>query len=310
MQEEQEDVITTVQIQGNDMQILKEKASIDIQVSTAKAFPRDIRRATENSLYTATMDVETAETCTYAVPRGDKSITGPSVYLARILMQNWGNLRGESKVTEEGQTTVTSEAIVWDLENNFAIKCTVKRSIMTKNGRMNADMITVTGNAANAIALRNAAFNVIPRAITDKVYKAVQDKIIGDEEKFDKRLKDVLAGFKKVYDKDEKEVIALVGKKELDQITKGDLVVLVGVARTLKDGEVNADLVFKVNKTGADKKADLKAKQAEAKKDDAPAANENTAETPAADQATVETKAPEVKKESILGGEQGKIVLP
>lgn len=300
----EEDKITIDQVQGDDMLILKEKASIDIQVSTAKAYPRNIKRALENSIFTATIDVETAETCTYAVPRGDKPITGPSVHLARILMQNWGNLRGESRVTKEGPTTITSEAIVWDLETNMAIKCTVDRSIMTKTGRMSADMVTVTGNAANAIALRNAAFNVIPRSITDSVYRAAQNKIIGDEEKFDKRLKDVLAGFKKVYNKEVLEVIALVGKKDIDQITKGDLVVLVGVARALKDGEINPELVFKVNKTGADKKADLKQKQ--------------QAENKVADQdppATAEDKAPAeevpAKEKSVLaGGEQGKIKLP
>lgn len=35
-------------------------------------------------------------------------------------------------------------------------------------------MITVTGNAANSIAYRNAVFAVIPKAITDRIYYAAQ----------------------------------------------------------------------------------------------------------------------------------------
>lgn len=128
---------------------------------------------------------------------------------------------------------------------------------------MSDDMITVTGNAANAIALRNAIFGIIPRAIVDKVYDASQKKIIGDEEGFAKRVKDVFAGFKKVYSKDEAAVLSLVGKAKIDQLTKGDLVVLIGVGQALKDGDVTADVVFKPEtKTGDEKKADMKNNQA------------------------------------------------
>jgi hypothetical protein len=259
----EEDQITAITIQGNEMAMLREKASIDIQVSTAKAYPRDMQKALSNSIFTVTMDVETASTCTYSVPRGGKAITGPSVHLAKILMQNWGNIRGETKVIEIGQRDITSQSVIWDLENNAALKVEVKRSIMTKTGRMTDDMITVTGNAANAIALRNAIFGIIPRAIVDKVYDASQKKIIGDDEGFAKRIKDVFAGFKKVYGKDESDVLALVGKAKIDQLTKGDVVVLIGVGQALKDGDVTADIVFKpATKTGEEKKADLKDKQA------------------------------------------------
>jgi len=261
----EDDQITAITIQGNEMAMLREKASIDIQVSTAKAYPRDMQKALSNSIFTVTMDIETASTCTYSVPRGGKAITGPSVHLAKILMQNWGNIRGETKVIEIGQRDITSQSVIWDLENNAALKVEVKRSIMTDKGtkRMTDDMITVTGNAANSIALRNAIFGIIPRAIVDKVYSASQQKIIGDDQNFAKRVKDVLAGFKKVYDKDEAAVLPLVGKAKIDQLTKGDLVVLIGVAQALKDGDVTAEMVFKpAVKTGDEKKADLKNNQA------------------------------------------------
>src|SRR5687768_13694267 len=76
----------------------QDKAAIDMQISTAKAYPRNIKRSTENAIAIVTIDAETAKTCTYSVPRGGKPITGPSVHLAKILAQVWGNLRIEAKV--------------------------------------------------------------------------------------------------------------------------------------------------------------------------------------------------------------------
>src|SRR5690606_31811600 len=100
----------------------QDKAAIDVQIATAKHYPRNIKRSTENALAIATMDKQTAETCTYAVPRGGKKITGPSVHLARILAQTWGNLRIEAKVVDISATQLTSEAVCFDLETNLAIK--------------------------------------------------------------------------------------------------------------------------------------------------------------------------------------------
>src|SRR5690606_33783957 len=136
------------------MLVLREKASIDIQISTAHAFPRNIKQCVDDALYMATMDVETAMTCGYSVPRGGKAITGPSTHLAKIIMQNWGNFRAEAKVINVTSKYVESEAVAWDLQKNVAVKVCVKRSIITKSGTMSDDMVIVTGNAANSIALR------------------------------------------------------------------------------------------------------------------------------------------------------------
>jgi len=193
----------------------QDKAAIDVQISTAKAYPRNIKRSTENALTIVTLDKETAATCTYSVPRGGKAITGPSVHLAKILAQVWGNLRCEAKVVAIDPRQITSEAICFDLENNLAIKTQVKRSIMGKTGRFNDDMITVTGNAANSIALRNAILSVIPRAIVDKVYNSAKEVITGDvsnKTKLIARRKQVFDGLKDTYSLTEKEILSAIGK--------------------------------------------------------------------------------------------------
>lgn len=229
----------------------QDKAMVDVQISTAKAFPRNIKRATENAIAIVTMDVATASTCTYSVPRGGKAITGPSVHLAKILAQVWGNMRCEAKVIGNDGKQITSQAIAFDLENNLAIKAEVKRSIMTKTGRMSDDMIVVTGNAANSIALRNAIISVIPRAIVDKIYNEAKKTITGDisdATKLIARRKQVFDGLRDTYNLKDAEILSVVGKAAIDHITPDDLVVIIGVAQAIKDGDTTVDASFKAGK--------------------------------------------------------------
>ena len=125
---------------STDIVYQQDKAQIDMQISTAKAYPRNITRSVENAIAIVTMDKQTASTCSYSLPRGGKTISGPSVHLAKILAQSWGNLRVEAKVVSIDRTQITSQAVAFDLENNLAIKVEVKRSIMSRKGRFNEDM--------------------------------------------------------------------------------------------------------------------------------------------------------------------------
>ena len=239
-----------------DMSIIysQDKAAIDTQIATAKAYPRNMKKAVENSVFIVTLDEETAATCSYSLPRSGKVITGPTVHLAKIIAQNWGNLRIEAKVVSIDRTTLTSQAVAFDLENNLAIKVEVKRSIMTKTGRMNDDMITVTGNASNAIAMRNAILNVIPKAIIDKIYNEAKNKITGDlsdDTKLTVKRKKVFDGFKTTYDVSEQEVLQAIGKAAIEHITQDDLVVLIGIGQAIKDGDTTVDMAFRPKKTNA-----------------------------------------------------------
>lgn len=243
--------IEKVEVIDSSIVYSQDKAQIDVQIATAKAYPRNIKRAMENALAIVTIDKETAETCTYSVPRGGKPITGPSVHLAKILAQVWGNMRVEAKVVSIDATQVTSEAVCFDLETNLAIKTQVKRSIVGSKGRFNADMITVTGNAANSIAMRNAILSVIPKAIVDKVYNTAKAEITGDVSEPTKliaRRKQVFDGLKNTYELTEKEILSAIGKAAIDHVTADDLVVLIGIGRAIKDGDTDVDSAFKGKK--------------------------------------------------------------
>jgi hypothetical protein len=238
----------------------QDRANIDSQVSTAKQYPRDIQKSVNNAIFTATMDKETASSCTYSVPRGGKPITGPSVNLARILVQSWGNLRAEAKVIDITDKHVISQATCWDIENNVAVKVEVRRSIMTKSGRMNDDMITVTGNAGNAIAYRNAVYSVIPKAVIDKVYRSAMGLLTGDisdETKLIKQRNKVVEGLKKAYGVTDEEILYAIGKSKLEYIGADEIVVLIGIGTAIKDGDTTVQDAFKKQVTKTDKKPTL-----------------------------------------------------
>lgn len=243
--------IVKIEESSYDVVYQQDRASIDTMIATAKAYPRNITRSTQNALAIATLDIQTASTCTYSLPRGGKPITGVSVHCAKILAQSWGNMRVEAKVVLIDDKHVTSQAVAFDLENNLAIKVEVKRSIVGRSGRFNDDMITVTGNAANAIALRNAILSVIPRAVVDKVYRGAMETITGDVSdatKLVKKRKQVVDALKDTYSVTEKEILDAIGKASIDHIQADEIVVLIGIGQAIKDGDTTIEEAFRSKK--------------------------------------------------------------
>ena len=244
-----------------------EKANVDVQVATAKQFPRNVTRAIQNSIVMATIDPETAQMMRYALPRGGKPITGPSVHLAKLIVSNWGNIRAEAKVVQITDSQVVSRGTCWDLENNVATAIEVRRNIKGKDGqRFSDDMITVVGNAANSIAFRNAVFSVIPKAVTDKVYRAAQECITGDlsdEAKLLQKRTNCLKFFNDEYGITEEEVIKLCGKQTVNQIKAEEIALMLGIYQSLKDGDTTVEEVMEPIRKEK-KKDDIAAAAAEA----------------------------------------------
>jgi hypothetical protein len=134
------------------------KAELDTRITTAHAFPRSIQTVVQSILSLATLDEKTAETMMYALPRGNKPILGPSIRLAEIVSQCFGNCVSESRVVaiDRVNKIISAEGLFTDLQTNSTVKASVERRISDKHGRLYSDdMIAVTGNAARSIARRN-----------------------------------------------------------------------------------------------------------------------------------------------------------
>ena len=161
------------------------RSEIDIQIATAKQYPRDINRVLNTIATYATMDKETAEDCFYVLRRKDANgndnvIEGLSIRMAEIIAGAWGNLRVQTRIIGNDGRKITAQAVCHDLETNFAVCKTVDRRITTKSGKTySEDMQDVTGNAAASIAFRNAVLAVIPKAVTKRVIKEVMKVALG-----------------------------------------------------------------------------------------------------------------------------------
>jgi hypothetical protein len=242
----------------------QQRAEYDIQIATAKKYPRDLTRVKNNCVALVTMDKEIADSCRYALPRGGKTLSGPTVHMARIMVQQYGNVRVEARIKQITDKQVISEAVCFDLETNYACKVEVRRSITGKQGRFNDDMITVTGNASNAIALRNAILNVIPKGITDIVYKSAMQMITGDlsdETKLVAARAKAIQGFKDNYNVTEKELLKAMGLNSVNQIKSEQMADLRGMAQSLKDGDSTVEEMFErveIKKTEVKPKTEYK----------------------------------------------------
>ncbi|MCP1852871.1 hypothetical protein J2R80_006694 [Bradyrhizobium sp. USDA 4541] len=173
------------------------RAEIDGQIATAKMYPRNVSRAIGNIKSLATLDEETAAESLYALVRKKKqqnrgggdstdtanaAIEGPSIRLAEIAAQCWGNCRIEAHVVTVNKKDKYVEAVgtFHDLETNMASTATVRRRISTSSGNLfSEDMITVTGNAACSIAKRNAILAGIPRGVYRPAYHAAREVVAG-----------------------------------------------------------------------------------------------------------------------------------
>lgn len=156
------------------------RSEIDMQISTAHAFPRDEEKALAKMARLACMDEDTAADCFYQLKRKkadgeEEEINGLSVRMAEIIASCWGNLRVQARIIGNDGRWITAQGVCHDLESNYAVSKEVKRRITTKQGyTFSEDMQVVTGNAACAIAYRNAVLAVVPKAVTNSVINRVR----------------------------------------------------------------------------------------------------------------------------------------
>lgn len=268
--EVEEGVTLTVVDGGTAMEAI-DRAALDVQIMTAKRFPRDITKCKRDALTLATLDEETAGSMFYALKRGNKTIDGPSARLAEVVAYSWQNLRAESDIIAIDEQHVTAMGMCFDLERNVAVRVRVKRRITGSDGRRyNEDMIVVTGNAAAAIALRNAVFKIVPFALIKPIYQAARKTAIGEAASHAQLVQNWIEYFGKMSVKEE-QICAFLGVHGIEAITQDHLYTLAGLKTALKDGETTIEEAFSNrqadNSAGPDLNERIRNKNGGAKKD-------------------------------------------
>lgn len=104
---------------GALVEIEQSRAMAEIQSALvmAKRFPRDQIAARDNILQACTRS-KLAEDATYNFVRGGEDITGPTIRLAEVMAQGWGNMEFGIRELDQRPGWSTAQAFAWDLETN------------------------------------------------------------------------------------------------------------------------------------------------------------------------------------------------
>jgi hypothetical protein len=225
-----------------------DRASIDMQISTARAYPRSVAKCLVEVESLALLDEETAESMFYALPRGrgsdKKFIEGPSVRLAELMAYSWGNLRVDSGIISEDARSITAQSTTFDLEKNVAVRVQVKRRITDSRGkRYGDDMIGVTSQAAISIALRNSVFRVVPRVYVDRIFDKARKVVLGEMGTFEMRRNKAIEYFTAKGITNE-QIFEVLGIRGMDDFQGDQYLALKGLFTAIKTGETTLKDAF------------------------------------------------------------------
>ncbi len=226
------------------------RMEIDIQIATAKRWPRSIQNALQEAETLATLDKDVAKSCWYSLKRKDKDagtklIEGPSVRLAEIFAYSWGNLRTGTRISGETDRFVIAQSGCIDLEKNIGFTAEVRRRISYSNGgRYNDDMIATTANAASSIAFRNAVFRLIPLSYVNRILSRARATAIGSGETIEE-LRDQWIGHWESKGVRPEELFRALEVKGKADITIASIETMIGFDTAIKDGETSLDSIFR-----------------------------------------------------------------
>jgi hypothetical protein len=229
-------------------------AEIDKQIATAKRYPRpDDRILLQRKIIPrVTLTPEVAEACTYSLPRGNKNIEGPSIRLAEILFQSWGNCRVASEYLgiDRENGLVLVRAAFFDLETNALSQAVEPRRITGRSGALfSPDMIAVTAKAAAAIAKRNAILGGISAGVVRESYQAAYNYALGDDEKeFDARKAKAMKGFADRFGIEPPDVFKLLQIADESQMRPRHLPILRGFFNAMVQGEETYESLMRLRK--------------------------------------------------------------
>jgi len=169
---------------GIEAIVQREDTEYKSAVVVAKRFPRD-----EAAAYTAIIKAckrpGMAEKARYAFPRGNKTVTGPSVALAREMARAWGNVRYGLRVVSLDDEQVHIRGYAVDLETNTYVEFEDRfaRLVQRKDGNRTIwvspderDLRELV-NRRGAICVRNALLQVLPSDVTEDAEREAAETV-------------------------------------------------------------------------------------------------------------------------------------
>jgi hypothetical protein len=241
---------TPQEVNAISLAAITARAEIDGQIATAKAFPRNVKLALERCLSQATFNAAVAQKCIYRLPRGGQTIEGPSVRLAEIVANAWGNVRFGSRVIEETATSIVVQGFAHDLETNTAFSSEIRVRITNKQGqRYNDDMITIAANAGQSKALRNAIFRVVPRVFVDEIVERCKVTIEKEGPTISDQWSKAAEYGAKQWGLQPVQILTLVDKQTPSELTYDDLITIRSVFEEVKSDKEKLAEYFPATKS-------------------------------------------------------------
>jgi len=243
------------------IEVASARAAQEVQAAMiiAKRFPRD-----ETQSYTRIMHAcrrkTLADHAMYAYPRGGTLVTGPSIRLAEVLAQSWGNLDCGIVEVEQRNGESTMMAYAWDLETNARKTTTFQVRHERVSGKGNNQRTTkltdprdIYEMCANqgARRLRGCILGVIPGDIVEAAINECEKTLAGNNTApIADRARAMVVAFSELGVT--KEMIERRIGHKLETIIETEMVNLRKIYSSIKDGMAPRESFFPLDDPAAD----------------------------------------------------------
>ncbi len=236
-------------------QVESSRAVAEVQAAyvIAKKFPRDQHQAYLN-IVKACERPFLAEQGQYAYPKGGKVVTGPSIRLAEVLAQNWGNMDfGIRELSQENGVSL-AEAFAVDLETNTRSTKIfhIPHSLHTKNGTKKLtdprDIYELVANQGSR-RMRACILAVIPGDIVEGAVEQCQKTLLTGKEPIADTVRKLVGAFSHFG-----VLPAHIEKRlghNLDAVIPEELVTLRAMYKSIKDGMAKREDFFAITTTSS-----------------------------------------------------------
>lgn len=228
----------------------REMEEVKGQIFLAKQFPRNVFDS-QNKIMDQCKRESLAKTAIYSYPRGGQNVSGPSIRLAEVIAQNYGNINMGVKELEQKQGESVAMAYAWDMETNtrvektFTVPHTRKARGTTQKLTDPRDIYELVANNG-ARRLRACILSIIPGDIVEAAVDQCQKTLSGNSTTpLKDRLLQTFVLFKEKF-KITQEMIEERFGYTADKFTEVDLVDLGGIYHSLKDGITKKEEWFEI----------------------------------------------------------------
>ena len=221
----------------------------------AKRFPRDEYQAFAN-MKKACQRIGLANKAFYSYPRGNETVSGPTIRLAEELARCWGNIDFGIKELSQDNGKSEMQAYAWDLETNtMSIQNFTNPHAKEVKGKIKTltSLRDIYENNANMAGrrLRARILAVLPADFVEEAIAECQKTLAGKNNvPLTDRVRKMVVEFEKLGVT--QEMIEKRLGRGLDTMTGDDLTDYIGIFNSVKDKNTKVSEWFEYEKISTD----------------------------------------------------------